>query len=472
MTQTSVQRPRPRAVLVSAIGLHLIVALMTGIGLLMQPLSAPASWMLGGSLITTAAVSTLLIQRSLNNQQLDRARGQEVANRMHTFLATSRDWLWAVDATGTFTYSNEASISLLGYKPDELIGQPCSVIVDTDDLTTVRILLRRAQRAEEPDWDVPAVRCRHRDGHAVWLEISGQLRKVTDEQSSFCEGISRRVAPQTAHDAAAERSRKRIREMVSRKMLVTAFQPIHDLTTGRVLGAEALSRFVSVDGAGADYWFKEAAAVGLTTELEFAAIESALTAALTLPSHLYIALNISPAACLSPRLQQVLTAGALPLDRLVLELTERLEVEEYGTLISALGPWRRRGLRIAVDDAGSGFASMRHIVRIRPDLIKLDRSLIAGIDEDEGQRALGAAMVAFATKIGASLVAEGIETEAELTVVTGLGMTTGQGYLLGRPSVDPREWATWDAAAQAGALPPADTGRASCYKPSFDDVSQ
>jgi EAL domain-containing protein (putative c-di-GMP-specific phosphodiesterase class I) len=144
----------------------------------------------------------------------------------------------------------------------------------------------------------------------------------------------------------------------------------------------------------------------------------------------------------------MLARSDLPLGRIVLELTERLEVSEYGPLLAALTPLRECGLRIAVDDAGSGFASMRHVLHIRPDIIKLDRSLIAGIDDDQGQRALGAAMAEFARQTGATIVAEGIETQEELAAVSGLGMTAGQGYLLGRPCVHPREWAAWGGSAR------------------------
>lgn len=146
------------------------------------------------------------------------------------------------------------------------------------------------------------------------------------------------------------------------------------------------------------------------------------------------------------------TAGGsgLRLSRLVIQLTERLEVEEYDPLILALAPLRRKGLRIAVDDAGSGFASLRHVLHIRPDIIKLDRSLIKGINDDQGRRALGAALAEFAWQIGATIVAEGIETQEELAAVTGLGMTAGKGYLIGRPTVHPRDWAAWSESAPNG----------------------
>jgi EAL domain-containing protein (putative c-di-GMP-specific phosphodiesterase class I) len=163
--------------------------------------------------------------------------------------------------------------------------------------------------------------------------------------------------------------------------------------------------------------------------------------------------NLSPRACLDRRLPTILENSSIRARRIVLELTERHQVIDYETLAAALAPLRSSGLRIAVDDAGAGFASMRHVLQLRPDLIKLDRNIIAGIDTDPGQRALGAAMVGFATEIDAGLVAEGIETEAELTSVTTLGMTAGQGYLLGRPSVRPEDWALWCEGNQAATGP-------------------
>jgi EAL domain-containing protein (putative c-di-GMP-specific phosphodiesterase class I) len=188
--------------------------------------------------------------------------------------------------------------------------------------------------------------------------------------------------------------------------------------------------------------------VGLGPDLEFAALQAALKAAQQLPSHLYVDLNLSPAACLDPRLRAFLEQSRLSIDRIVIELTERLAEEEYGPIVSALAPLRSRGLRVAVDGAGAGFASMRQVRQLSPDIVKLDRSLIAGIDHVEGQQTLGAAMVELSRQINADLVAEGIETEAELATVTKLGMTAGQGYLLGRPSVQPLDWASWGADAE------------------------
>jgi EAL domain-containing protein (putative c-di-GMP-specific phosphodiesterase class I) len=122
------------------------------------------------------------------------------------------------------------------------------------------------------------------------------------------------------------------------------------------------------------------------------------------------------------------------------ELTEHSAVEDYDALEGALRPLREVGLRIAVDDAGAGYATFRHILRLQPDFIKLDRSLISGIDGDPARRALAGAVVAFAREMRGVVVAEGIERSGELAVLLGLGVDAGQGYLLGRPSTDQRDW--------------------------------
>lgn len=122
-----------------------------------------------------------------------------------------------------------------------------------------------------------------------------------------------------------------------------------------------------------------------------------------------------------------------PLARLLLEVTEHSSIGDYGLLSEALAQLRKAGLRLAVDDAGSGYASFRHILKLRPDIIKLDQSLIRGIDHDPGSRALAAALITFARETGSCVIAEGVETEDELAALRVLGVGTAQGYLLGRP---------------------------------------
>ena len=239
------------------------------------------------------------------------------------------------------------------------------------------------------------------------------------------------------------RSRNKIEAVLGDKMLMTAFQPVRQLPDGHVIGVEALTRFVSDDGASADHWFSEAESVGLGADLEIAALLRALTAAQSVPEHLFIALNLTPATCLDPRIQGLLEHSQLAMDRIIVELTGQVHLDQYDSLAATLAPLRQRGLRIAVDGAGAGFTSMDQILDLHPNVIKLDRRFIEDIDTSEGQLLRVAAMAELARYIDAELVAEGVETDAELAAVTALGMTAAQGYLLGRPSVHPLDWNGW-----------------------------
>jgi len=219
--------------------------------------------------------------------------------------------------------------------------------------------------------------------------------------------------------------------------LQVVYQPIRALDSMEQVGVEALARFPA-GTPGPAHWFSAAKAAGVGEELELAAVRAALTALPDVKG--LLAVNVSPEFAQSPTFAREL-AAALPDDdralRLVLELTEHDEIEDYRALASALAPLRERGVRIAVDDTGAGFASMRHVLALMPDLIKLDISLVRGIDTDVSRQALAAALTAFADRTGAQMVAEGIERQAELDVVRSLNVTYGQGYLLGAPAALP-----------------------------------
>jgi PAS domain S-box-containing protein len=397
-----------------------------------------------GPAIVPAFVAVLLVPvvlhaawRLLRQHHDERAQASDTAQLMDTVLSATREWLWAVGANGRFTFSSPAGRDLLGYEPSELLGRPCSLVVDLNDLRTARKAGPEAGRA---GLVVPA---RHRDGSQIAIEVSGRPRPGDTGQNSGFEGIGRPVGGRAAGSLAAEEVRVRVKGVLADRSLVTAFQPIRCLGTGAVIGAEALTRFITSPVRSPETWFADAASIGRGPELEFLAMETALLAAAKLPAHLYLAVNLSPRACLDPRLGEILQRSGVPAARIVVEVTERSAVTDYEPLAAALARLRHSGLRVAVDDAGAGFASMRHILQLRPELIKLDRTIIAGIDTDPGHRALGMAMVSFAAGIGATLVAEGIETQTELATVTELGMNAAQGYLLGRPSVRPEEWSQW-----------------------------
>jgi EAL domain-containing protein (putative c-di-GMP-specific phosphodiesterase class I)/CheY-like chemotaxis protein len=213
------------------------------------------------------------------------------------------------------------------------------------------------------------------------------------------------------------------------------FQPIVDLETGGVVGYEALARFELEPRQPPDAWFRAAAAVGLLEDLEFAALRPAVARFADQPRGTYLSLNISPASALSGRLAEALVG--VPPSWVVLEVTEHAEVADYDALRVALAPIRLRGARLAVDDAGSGFASLRHILLLEPNIIKVDLSITRDIDKDRARRALASALVSFGREMGISLIAEGIETAAELETLRVLGIRHGQGYFLGRPASDP-----------------------------------
>ncbi|CAN5120942.1 hypothetical protein BH20ACT8_BH20ACT8_09780 [soil metagenome] len=258
---------------------------------------------------------------------------------------------------------------------------------------------------------------------------------LTDHEERLVRVLARLLGDRCDNSlvaTAAWRQRvSRIRSVLDAGWLRIAYQPIADLSTGEVVGVEALSRFPEPPRMTPDRWFREAASIGLGPDLELLAVAQALEAFRVLPEHVYLSVNVSPEAAQSPALGEVL-AGA-PLDRLVFEITEHAEVTDYAALNSALSPLRASGLRLAVDDAGAGFASLRHILRMAPDIIKLDISLTRDIDSDSVLRALSYSLAAFASAIDAVVVAEGIEREEELDALRFLGVQYGQGFFLQAP---------------------------------------
>jgi EAL domain-containing protein (putative c-di-GMP-specific phosphodiesterase class I) len=212
--------------------------------------------------------------------------------------------------------------------------------------------------------------------------------------------------------------------------LEPVFQPLVEVTTGRTVGVEALSRFPRQLGGTPAQWFAAAAEVGAGVELELEAVAKAVDALERVSG--YVSVNASPAGILDRRFRPLL--AGLPLHRVVVEVTEHQPVEDYARLTAALDPLRRAGLRLAVDDTGAGYASMSHVLALLPDMIKLDRVLVRGIDTDAARQALVGALLAFAGCTGATVVAEGVETGPELATLRRLGVPLAQGYLLGRPA--------------------------------------
>ena len=258
-----------------------------------------------------------------------------------------------------------------------------------------------------------------------WLHV--RLR----DQNAALEAQVRAQVEREARQADDRRQRvSRVEQVLAGGVLAMRFQPIADLRTGAVLGAEALARFETEPRRPPDVWFAEALDVGLGLELELAAVAAALPALDALPPGSYLSVNVSPATVPEPGLVDLVSGAG---DRVVLELTEHAPVDDYGVVAEGLGGLRRLGARLAVDDAGAGFASLRHILRLEPDIIKLDLALTRGIDGDPVRRALASALVRFAAEIGAVITAEGVESAGEVRVLRDLGVAAGQGYYLARP---------------------------------------
>jgi len=209
------------------------------------------------------------------------------------------------------------------------------------------------------------------------------------------------------------------------------YQPIYSLASGTVVGVECLSRFDVEPRRAPDVWFNLAREAGVGLDLELRAIENALAALDRLPARLWLALNCSPELILSGRLGPLLPRGDL--SRVVLEITEHASVPDYAALQDALAPFRKRGARLAIDDAGAGYASMRHILRLKADVIKLDMSLTHDIDTDMSRRALAKGLIAFAGEVGSRITAEGVETESELATLRAIGVDKAQGFFLSKP---------------------------------------
>jgi EAL domain-containing protein (putative c-di-GMP-specific phosphodiesterase class I) len=228
--------------------------------------------------------------------------------------------------------------------------------------------------------------------------------------------------------------RRRVVEVMNGRAVQAVFQPIVELHTRKVIGFEALARFPPPDGSPLR-WFADAEAAGLRGQLELSAASVALSQLGRLPEDAFLALNFSPRVLAElGRVDLDALSERIPLARLVLELTEEAPVADYAQLDDALDLIRSRGARLAIDDAGAGYASMMHIVRLHPEFIKLDIAFVRGIDRDPSRRALAAALTELAARTGARVIAEGIETPAELAALIEIGVNLGQGYLLGRPA--------------------------------------
>ncbi len=267
---------------------------------------------------------------------------------------------------------------------------------------------------------------------AIARTVRGQSSVSTEVMAEVVQELTAQRRRDELRVEERRGQRERIRRALAGDGLSMVYQPIWDLRLRTVVGMEALARFSLQPERPPHAWFAEAAAIGLGVELELFAIGLALADLPRLPDRTYLSLNVSHRTVMSDRLLDLI--GDAPSERLVWEITEHEPVDDYATLTPALEHLRSFGSRVAIDDAGAGFASLRHTLMLSPDIIKLDLSLTHEIDLERRKRALAAALISFADEMDMAIVAEGIETKEELATLLALGVGFGQGFFLALPA--------------------------------------
>lgn len=303
------------------------------------------------------------------------------------------------------------------------------VIMLTGDATAgakTRALALGANDILTKPFDVTEVLLRV-NNHLEIRALQQTLRRHNQDLEEEIRG--RKASEQRSVERRAERERQ-LRRVLDSHRINIVFQPIIDLRSNRIEGFEALARFSGEPPRPPNEWFADAAELGLGEELELLAVQSAIAKLHQVPNDTYLSVNVAPRTAVDSYLAAAISPVA---ERIVVELTEHTAVSEYDVLLTAVQTLRELGARIAIDDAGSGYASLQHILLLRPDIIKLDIGLTRGIHSDPARRALGVALVQFGRDIGADITAEGIEETGELDTLKHLGASAGQGFLLGRP---------------------------------------
>jgi EAL domain-containing protein (putative c-di-GMP-specific phosphodiesterase class I) len=279
----------------------------------------------------------------------------------------------------------------------------------------------------------------------IWLGVLGwfstALKRADRESSEEIRTIQKELkSRRTTEDMLVERYRdkvQRVESLLSEGSLRPVFQPIVRLDNSEVIALEALSRFDRPEGRSPAEWFRDAYDLGLGPELEVLAMSKALAEVPKLPHDCLVSMNVTPETLTSKMFHDCLQESDVPLDRLILEVTEHAVVDDYQKLIYQLTGLRSAGVRVAVDDVGAGFSSLTHLLRLEPEMIKLDRSLISLIHERPSKHAIVSALDSFGRSVNAMVVAEGVETPEELEAIRDCGVQFAQGYLLCRPSPAP-----------------------------------
>ena len=278
-------------------------------------------------------------------------------------------------------------------------------------------------------------------------EILRAIHRSVDGHGSLAVGSAEAVAERLAEHVSAPSTpvrhlpAEKIISAIDGPSLHMVFQPIVELRAGHVVGVEALARFMERPRRLPAAWFAAAAEVGLLSDLELAAVRRALAELERIPLGTYLTVNVSPETIMADGLADLFDGIAA--ERVVLEVTEQSKVEDYEGLATRLEPIRARGVRLAIDDVGAGFASLGHVVRLQPDFMKVDRTLVAGVAADPVRGSLIERLVAFADEVGIAVIAEGIENGDDLEALRTLHVPYGQGFHLGRPGPIPEAQNVW-----------------------------
>jgi EAL domain-containing protein (putative c-di-GMP-specific phosphodiesterase class I)/CheY-like chemotaxis protein len=266
-------------------------------------------------------------------------------------------------------------------------------------------------------------------------EVVLRIANLLETRQLYAATRDKTAAPETVDGRDLSSIRRKVQTVLRDNGVIPHFQPVVDLTNAATVGYEALARFTPPDTRGPAGWFRDAFEVGLGVELEWLAAKNALSAFESVAPGAFLALNLSPASVLQLREEALCPPADCP--QIVIELTEHVPVEDYAAIHDSLRELRRNGARLAADDIGAGYAGLRHLLALEPDIIKLDISLVSGIDSRPGARALVKALVAFADDIGADIIAEGVEEGGEAEELRSIGVHWAQGNFLGRPQLAP-----------------------------------
>jgi PAS domain S-box-containing protein len=391
-----------------------------------------------------AAVALLWLMHERSVLCANDADSERAKRMLSAVEFAAGDALWEVSADGVITYVSAGAPDILGPGTQRLVGNHIDRILPEHERQRGTQLL--ADGAVAGGWQDQEFTYITTEGDEIVLLSTAVANIGPNGQVVGFTGTIRRRDEAIAARRDRDEAQDRITSILDRRAVQIVFQPIIDVQSGRVVGAEALSRFLLDPVVAPDRIFADAASVGLGVELELLAIEEALLEGRQLPRDVYVSVNVSPHTVLSGQLERVLSASGWDPRRLIIEITEHVSVADYDCVNAALSPLRVQGIRLAVDDAGAGYASFQHILKLRPDFIKLDRGLVAGIESDPAQRALVAAVATFARDVGAQIIAEGIETQCELAAAEQLGLSCAQGYYIARPTPVVSTWGSGIAA--------------------------